>query len=176
MCHLVPTKSHQDEEPAFNNGPSGNLRSISMLRIGSTLADRTVDCRPLGSNPESAATVVRSLSAKNFRVDHCRFLNMDRMMTISGGVTMVFNNTVTATTYNCRSIELSCRWPNPAHTERQAEILKEGRDFFNEAPEADYYRPFTSPHPLQGNREARSGLHGFVIPCRDGIKGRVFSD
>lgn len=147
---------------------------------------------------------------------------------ISGGVTMVFNNTVTGTTYNCRSIELShdrafqaigefgvcdgtnpfdgnqiragqrgagypalgqpggatdvdgngvfkptpcyCwnntlngaklnmtlrRWPNPANTERQAEIVKEGRDFFNEAPNPEYYQPYIYPHPLQGGQQAR---------------------
>lgn len=146
---------------------------------------------------------------------------------ISGGVAMVFNNTVTGTTYNCRTIEIShersfrpigefglcdgtnpidgnqvpagqkgagypcfgqpgratdadgdgvfepspCyawnntlngarlnmilrRW-NPKETELQAEHVKEGRDFFNEAPKPDYYKPYTYPHPLQGVREAR---------------------
>lgn len=141
---------------------------------------------------------------------------------ISGGVAMVFNNTVTGTTYNCRTIEVShersfrpigefglcdgtnpidgnqipagqrgagypcfgqpgratdadgdgvfeaspCyawsntlngarlnmmlrRW-NPKETELQEEHVKEGRDFFNEAPKAEYYRPYTYPHPLQG--------------------------
>ena len=43
------------------------------------------------------------------------------------------------------------RWPNPAHTERQAEIVKEGRDFFNETPKPEYYGPYTYPHPLQGS-------------------------
>jgi len=140
---------------------------------------------------------------------------------ISGGVTMVFNNTVTGKTYNCRTIEVShersfrpmgefglcdgtnpidgnqipagqrgagypcfgqpgratdadgdgvfeaspChawnntlngaklnmilrRW-NPKETELQGEHVKEGRDFFNEAPKPEYYRPYTYPHPLQ---------------------------
>ena len=47
------------------------------------------------------------------------------------------------------------RWPNPAHTERQAEIVQEGRDFFNQAPKPEYYKPYTYPHPLQGGRDAR---------------------
>jgi len=141
---------------------------------------------------------------------------------VSGGVAMVFNNTVTGTTYNCRTIEVShersfrpmgefglcdgtnpidgdqipagqrgagypcfgqpgratdtdgdgafeaspCyawnntlngaklnmilrRW-NPKETELQGEHVKEGRDFFNEAPKPEYYRPYTYPHPLQG--------------------------
>jgi len=141
---------------------------------------------------------------------------------IAGGVAMVFNNTVTGTTYNCRTIELShersfrafgefavcdgtnpidgnqipagqkgagypcfgqpgratdadgdgvfgpspChawnntfngaklnmtlrRWANPEQTERQAEHVKEGRDFFNEAPKPEYYQPYIYPHPLQ---------------------------
>ncbi len=152
---------------------------------------------------------------------------------ISGGVTMVFNNTVTGTTYNTRAIELShdrafraigefgvcdgtnpvdgnqipagqkgagypaigqpggatdvdgngvfkptpChawnntlngaklnmtlrRWADPEQTARQAEIVKEGRDFFNEEPKPEYYKPYVYPHPLQSGWEAlrRSGL------------------
>ena len=41
------------------------------------------------------------------------------------------------------------RW-NPKETELQGEHVKEGRDFFNEAPKPEYYRPYTYPHPLQG--------------------------
>jgi hypothetical protein len=147
---------------------------------------------------------------------------------ISGGVALVFNNTVTGTTYNCRTIELSqdrafapigefgvcdgtnpldgnqipagqrgagypalgqpggatkvdgkgvftptpCyawnntyngaklnmtlrRWPDPKHTERQAEIVQEGRDFFNEEPKPEYYKPYVYPHPLQSGWEER---------------------
>ena len=146
---------------------------------------------------------------------------------ISGGVAMVFNNTVTGTTYNCRTIELMhdrafkaigefgvcdgtnpldgnqipagqkgagypaigqpggatdfdgkgvftptpCyawnntlngarldmtlrRWPDPKQTARQAEIVKEGRDFFNEEPKPEYYKPYVYPHPLQEGWEA----------------------
>jgi hypothetical protein len=28
--------------------------------------------------------------------------------------------------------------------------IKEGRDFFNEEPKPEYYKPYTYPHPLQG--------------------------
>jgi hypothetical protein len=146
---------------------------------------------------------------------------------ISGGVVVAFNNTVTGTTYNTRSIELShdrafqpigefgvcdgknpldgnripagqkgagypalgqpggatyvggkgvltptpCyawnntfngaklnmtlrRWPKPEQTARQAEVVMEGRDFFNEKPPAKYYRPYVYPHPLQDGWEA----------------------
>jgi len=41
------------------------------------------------------------------------------------------------------------RW-NPKETELQGEHVEEGRDFFNEAPKPEYYRPYTYPHPLQG--------------------------
>jgi hypothetical protein len=141
---------------------------------------------------------------------------------IAGGVAMVFNNTVTGTTYNCRTIEVShersfrafgefavcdgtnpidgnqipagqkgagypcmgqpgratdadgdgvfepspCyvwnntfngaklnmtlrRWADPEQAKRQAEHVKEGRDFFNEAPKPEYYKPYIYPHPLQ---------------------------
>ncbi len=150
-----------------------------------------------------------------------------RRHSLSGGVAMVFNNTVTGTTYDCRTIGIShersfkpigefglcdgtnpidgnqipvgqkgagypcfgqpgraadadgdgvfepspCyawnntlngatlktvlrRW-NPKGTELQGEHVKEGRDFFNEAPKPEHYRPYTYPHPLQGGREAR---------------------
>ena len=140
----------------------------------------------------------------------------------AGGVAMVFNNTVTGTTYNCRTIEVSHErsfrafgefavcdgtnrmdgnqipagqkgagypcfgqpgratdadgdgvfesspcyawnntlngeklnmvlrpWADPEQTARQAAHVKEGRDFFNEAPNPEYYKPYTYPHPLQ---------------------------
>jgi hypothetical protein len=41
-------------------------------------------------------------------------------------------------------------WANPEHAAKQGEHVKEGRDFFNEQPEAEYYKPYTYPHPLQG--------------------------
>ena len=144
---------------------------------------------------------------------------------IAGGVAMVFNNTVTGTTYNTRTIQIShersfqafgefgicdgtnpmdgnripagqkgagypCMgqpgratdadgdgvfepspcyawnntfngaklnmvlrpWADPGQTQRQAAHVKEGRDFFNEKPKAEYYRPYTYPHPLQSAR------------------------
>ncbi len=147
---------------------------------------------------------------------------------ISGGVSIVFNNTVTGTSYNCHTIELShersfrsigefgicdgknpidgnqipagekgagypafgqpgrgtdadgdgvfepspCyawnntlngaplkmtlrRW-NPEETALQAEHVKEGRDFFNEEPKPEYYKPYVYPHPFQLGWQAQS--------------------
>ncbi len=141
---------------------------------------------------------------------------------VAGGVAMVFNNTVTGTTYNTRTIQVSHErsfmpigefglcdgknpidgnqipagqegagypcfgqpgratdadgdgvfepspcyvwnntfngakldmvlrpWADPEQTKRQAAHVKEGRDFFNEEPRPDYYKPYTYPHPLQ---------------------------
>jgi len=31
----------------------------------------------------------------------------------------------------------------------EAATIKEGRDFFNEKPPAEYYTPYAYPHPLQ---------------------------
>ena len=43
-------------------------------------------------------------------------------------------------------------WADPEQTERQAAHVKEGRDFFNEEPKPEYYKPYTYPHPLQGKQ------------------------
>jgi hypothetical protein len=40
-------------------------------------------------------------------------------------------------------------WANHEHEAKQAEHVKEGRDFFNEKPRPEYYRPYIYPHPLQ---------------------------
>jgi hypothetical protein len=145
---------------------------------------------------------------------------------IAGGEAMVFNNTVTGTTYNTRTISISHErsfnpigefgladgknpidgnqipagekgagypcfgqpgratdadkdgvfepspcyaWDNtlngarlnmtlrrwgPRETELQAGHVQEGRDFFNEKPKPEYYKPYTYPHPLQDGWEA----------------------
>ena len=45
-------------------------------------------------------------------------------------------------------------WANPEHEAKQAAHVKEGRDFFNEEPKPEYYKPYVYPHPLQGGWEA----------------------
>ena len=37
-------------------------------------------------------------------------------------------------------------------TAKQAAHVKEGRDFFNEEPKPEYYKPYVYPHPLQDGR------------------------
>jgi hypothetical protein len=146
---------------------------------------------------------------------------------VAGGVAMVFNNTVTGTTYNCKTIQVShdrsfhpqgefgvcdgknpldgnqipagqkgagypafgqpgratdadgdgvfepspCyAWNNtlngaklnmvlrpwgPKEMELQAGHVQEGRDFFNEEPKPEYYKPYVYPHPLQEGWEER---------------------
>jgi hypothetical protein len=145
-------------------------------------------------------------------------------ITIGAGVVIVFNNTVTGTTYNIAIIELrneramrdlpgfpkadgkiptdgnqipagqlgagypcfgqvGCAtnvdgvfkpspcyaWNNtmngqplPMTVTRRAEpneaaTMKEGRDFFNEEPKPEYYKPYTYPHPLQDKPPGASG-------------------
>ena len=58
----------------------------------------------------------------------------------------VWNNTL-----NGAKLNMALRpWSDPEDAVKQAEHVKEGRDFFNEAPKPEYYRPYTYPHPLQG--------------------------
>jgi hypothetical protein len=58
----------------------------------------------------------------------------------------VWNNT-----FNGAKLRMELRpWADPEHTARQAAHVKEGRDFFNEAPNAKDYQPYRYPHPLQG--------------------------
>jgi hypothetical protein len=45
-------------------------------------------------------------------------------------------------------------WGDPEKDAKQAAHVKEGRDFFNEAPKPDYYKPYIYPHPLQSGWEA----------------------
>jgi hypothetical protein len=158
----------------------------------------------------------------NFSAEGLKMGRPQCFISISGGVTMVFNNTVTGTTYNINTITVTydrafspigefgvcdgtnpfdgnqipagqkgagypalgqpggasdldgkglftptpCYawnntlngakvtmtlrgWADPKQKERQAEIVKEGRDFFNEEPPAGYYKPYVYPHPLQ---------------------------
>jgi hypothetical protein len=59
-------------------------------------------------------------------------------------------------TYNGAKLNMTLRrWQKPEETARQAEIVMEGRDFFNEQPPAKYYTPYVYPHPLQEGWEAR---------------------
>ena len=58
-------------------------------------------------------------------------------------------------TFNGEKLNMVLRpWADPEQTARQAAHVKEGRDFFNEAPKDEYYKPYTYPHPLQGGWEA----------------------
>ena len=43
---------------------------------------------------------------------------------------------------------------SPEQTANQAAHIKEGRDFFNEKPPEEYYKPYVYPHPLQEGWEA----------------------
>ena len=63
------------DEPFVINGVEGKpFRITGMTFDGTGLADAGV----------WAGAIVIDGNCKNFRVDHCKFLNMDRMMTING--------------------------------------------------------------------------------------------
>ena len=55
---------------------------------------------------------------------------------------------------------------NHEHEAKQAEHVKEGRDFFNEKPRPEYYRPYIYPHPLQEGWGA-SGKSAAASTSRD---------
>jgi hypothetical protein len=58
-------------------------------------------------------------------------------------------------TFNGAKLNMALRpWRDPEQLARQAEHVKEGRDFFNEEPPAGYYKPYVYPHPLQEGWEA----------------------
>ena len=63
---------------------------------------------------------------------------------------------ITGITFDGTGFATAGTWADPKATELQAAHVKEGRDFFNEAPKPEYYRPFTYPPPLQGGREPKS--------------------
>lgn len=46
------------------------------------------------------------------------------------------------------------KW-DPSQSALQEEHVKEGRDFFNEAPKPEYYKSFDYPHPLQNGLKSR---------------------
>jgi hypothetical protein len=58
-------------------------------------------------------------------------------------------------TFNGAKLNLTLRKWNPKETALQAEHVKEGRDFFNEKPRPEYYKPFVYPHPLQNDLDSR---------------------
>jgi len=58
-------------------------------------------------------------------------------------------------TFNGAKLNMALRpWRDTEQLARQAEHVKEGRDFFNEEPPAGYYKPYVYPHPLQEGWEA----------------------
>ena len=53
-------------------------------------------------------------------------------------------------TLNGAKLNMALRRWGPKETELQAGHVKEGRDFFNEEPKPEYYKPYVYPQPLQG--------------------------
>ncbi len=60
-----------------------------------------------------------------------------------------WNNTI-----NRQKLLMELRRWDPEQTALQAGLVKEGRDFFNEKPPEEYYKPCVYPHPLQEGWEA----------------------
>ena len=61
-----------------------------------------------------------------------------------------WNNTLNGATVN-----LVLRpWGDPEKDAKQAAHVQEGRDFFNEQPKPEYYKPYVYPHPLLRGWEA----------------------
>ena len=58
-------------------------------------------------------------------------------------------------TFNGAKLSMTLRKWDPKETALQAEHVKEGRDFFNEKPKPEYYKPYVYPHPLQSGVESR---------------------
>ncbi len=58
-------------------------------------------------------------------------------------------------TLNGAKLNMALRRWGPKETALQAEHVKEGRDFFNQAPKPEYYQPYIYPHPLQRGWEVR---------------------
>jgi hypothetical protein len=53
-------------------------------------------------------------------------------------------------TLNGKKLNMALRpWSDPREAALQAAHVREGRDFFNQEPKSDYYKPFVYPHPLQ---------------------------
>jgi hypothetical protein len=60
-------------------------------------------------------------------------------------------------------------WGDPVKDAKQGAHVKEGRDFFNEEPKPDYYKPYVYPHPLQ------SGWEVLMKSVADSANGRKAS-
>jgi len=58
-------------------------------------------------------------------------------------------------TFNGAKLNMTLRKWDPKETALQAAHVKEGRDFFNEEPKPEYYKPYVYPHPLQNGLESR---------------------
>ena len=66
-----------------------------------------------------------------------------------------WNNTI-----NGQKLLMALRRWDPEQTALQAGLVKEGRDFFNEKPPEEYYKPCVYPHPLQGGLGGADEVRG----------------